>query len=210
MRQADAGTPENCGAEAPGLATRPATIFAKCSSRARNPEPRQTPSTLMESRYRSSSFEGRGERLGDGVIATDGKALRRSFSDGSVRSPLHFVQAIASEGAPFQARSRSRKSRAGSPRCLRFLTWVTMTADAMHVQGATAEHAIVAGSSDVLALKGNRNNMPSCTWTTRSMLKASPFPKSLWKWSLAYRGRQELRLTTWRSGRASRRRLVAW
>ena len=41
---------------------------------------------------------GWAERLGDGVTATDGKALRRSFANASARSPLHLVQALASEG----------------------------------------------------------------------------------------------------------------
>ena len=35
--------------------------------------------------------------LADDVIAIDGKSLRRSFADVTVRSPVHLVQAFAAE-----------------------------------------------------------------------------------------------------------------
>ena len=138
MRQPDAGTPEKLQAEDSrrSNATRPDIHFSRVPFEAARgawrrsgvelflhqflalehgiPSHDATPSTLMESRCRSTSFEGRTERLGDGMIAIDGKALPQSLYDVVVRCRLHLVQAFASEGTAFQARPRCGTSRTRS------------------------------------------------------------------------------------------------
>jgi predicted transposase YbfD/YdcC len=101
------------------------------------------------------------EGLGDGVIAIDGKALRRSFGSASQRSPLHLVQAFASHSRLVlgQVRVDGRSNEiTAMPALLDLLDLrgATVTADAMHTQRSTAQAVTDRGGDHVLALKGNQ------------------------------------------------------
>ena len=93
--------------------------------------------------------ESRAAGLGGGVVAIDGKVLRRSFSDAASRSPLHPVQAFASEARPLsgQVRVEGRSNGiAAVPTLLEMpaLKGRVVTADAMHTRRRTVQ-AITAG-----------------------------------------------------------------
>ncbi len=107
---------------------------------------------------------GWAERLGDGVVAIDGKALRRSFADATERSALHLVQAFATGAGVVLGQVRvSGKSNeiTAMPALLDLLDLRgrTVTADAMHTQRATAEQVTARGGDYVLALKGNQGSL---------------------------------------------------
>ena len=103
-------------------------------------------------------------RLGPDVIAIDGKALRRSFEDASNRSPLHVVNAFAA-GARLtlgQVRVDGKSNEITAMLALLDLLDVegmTVTADAMHTQRATAAAVTARGGDYVLALKGNQETL---------------------------------------------------
>ena len=103
-------------------------------------------------------------RLGPDVIAIDGKALRRSFEDASNRSPLHVVNAFAA-GARLtlgQVRVDGKSNEiTAMPALLDLLDveGMTVTADAMHTQRATAAAVTARGGDYVLALKGNQETL---------------------------------------------------
>ena len=104
------------------------------------------------------------ERLGPDVIAIDGKALRRSFEDASNRSPLHVANAFAA-GARLtlgQVRVDGKSNEiTAMPALLEVLDveGMTVTADAMHTQRATAAAVTARGGDYVLALKGNQETL---------------------------------------------------
>ena len=74
--------------------------------------------------------EGWAAGLEGEVVAIDGKALRRSFSDAASRSPLHLVQAFASEAR--------------------------LVLGQVRVEGKSNEIAAVPALLEMLALKGNQ------------------------------------------------------
>ena len=103
--------------------------------------------------------EGWAAGLAGEVVAIDGKALRRSFADAASRSPLHLVQAFASEARLVlgQVRVEDKSNEvAAVPALLEVLALKgrVVTADAMHTQRQTARAVTVAGGDYVLALKG--------------------------------------------------------
>ena len=117
------------------------------------------PGSLQQAMLRLA--EGRAAGLGGGVVAIDGKALRRSFSDAASRSPLHLVQAFASEARLVlgQVRVEGKSNEiAAVPALLGMLALKgrVVTADAMHTQRRTAQAVTAAGGDYVLALKGNQ------------------------------------------------------
>ena len=57
------------------------------------PNPFNVPDPAGLRRAMPRLAEGRAAGLGGGVVAIDGKALRRSFADAASQSPLHLVQA---------------------------------------------------------------------------------------------------------------------
>ena len=63
--------------------------------------------------------EGRAAGLEGEVVAIDGKALRRSFSDAASRSPPHLVQAFAGGRVWCWDRCGWRAGRTGLRRCRR-------------------------------------------------------------------------------------------
>ena len=108
--------------------------------------------------------EGWAAGLGGEVVAIDGKALRRSFADAASRSPLHLVQAFASEARLVlgQVRVAGKSNEITAlPALLEMLALKgrIVTADAMHTQRETARAVTAAGGDYVLALKGNQGTL---------------------------------------------------
>lgn len=101
---------------------------------------------------------------GPGVLAIDGKTLRRSFDRAAGRSPLHVVTAFGS-GARLVIGQRAvpRDGAEGgneitAARALLetlSLDGVLVTADALHTQSGTAEIVLKRGGNYLFALKGN-------------------------------------------------------
>ena len=102
--------------------------------------------------------------LGD-IVAVDGKALRRSFEDAANRSPLHLVQAFATEArltlGQVEVDGKSNEVPA-MPVLLKMLdiSDKLVTADAMHTQRETATAVPAKGGDYLLALKGNQGTLP--------------------------------------------------
>jgi predicted transposase YbfD/YdcC len=102
-----------------------------------------------------------GEYEGSGVVAIDGKTVRRSFDAKRGRRPLHLVSAWAVEQRLVLGQRRvDGKSNeiTALPELLALLSLKgqIVTADAMHAQKATAEAIIERGGDYCLALKGNQ------------------------------------------------------
>lgn len=100
---------------------------------------------------------------GDGVVAIDGKTLRRSFDSAAGRSPLAVVTAFRSATSmvigqePFRTAEGESEIVAARAllRCLD-LTGQLVTADAIHCQTETAQIILDQGGDYLLRLKGNR------------------------------------------------------
>ena len=103
------------------------------------------------------------DRLGE-VVAVDGKALRRSFEDGSARSPTHLLQAFASAArltlAQVEVDGKSNEIPA-LPELLELLDLKgrTVTADAMRAQRGTAAAIVAKGGDYALQLKRNQGTL---------------------------------------------------
>ena len=99
-----------------------------------------------------------------GVVAIDGKVLRRSFDRASGTSALHMVSAWGCEQrlvlAQVATDARSNEITA-VPALLRLLSLqgTTVTADALHCQRATARQITDQGGDYALALKGNQGTL---------------------------------------------------
>jgi predicted transposase YbfD/YdcC len=108
---------------------------------------------------RAFAAQVRQEQIG-GVVALDGKALRRCFAKGRRHMPPLLVSAW---GAGARLVLASRLAREGSEakaalalvRLLR-LEGCTLTADALHTNAAFAQAVLEQGGDYVLALKGNQ------------------------------------------------------
>jgi len=100
---------------------------------------------------------------GEGVVAIDGKTLRRSFDAAAGRSPLAVVTAFASATSTVIGQESFRAAEGGSEivaarallRCLD-LTGHLVTADALHCQNETAQLILDQGGDYLLRLKSNR------------------------------------------------------
>lgn len=97
----------------------------------------------------------------EGVIAIDGKTLRRSFDRASGRSPLHLVSAWATDASLMLGQiATDTKSNeiTAVPKLLAMLALkgTIVTADAMSCQRAIARQIVDQGGDYVLALKGNQ------------------------------------------------------
>ena len=100
----------------------------------------------------------------EGVIAVDGKTLRRSCDRAGQRSPLHLVGAWAGEQrlAPGQVAVDAKSSEITAlPQLLAMLTLrgKVVTADAMHCQRPVAQQVTGQGGDYALALKGNQGTL---------------------------------------------------
>lgn len=99
-----------------------------------------------------------------GVVAIDGKVLRRSFDRASGKSALHMVSAWGCEQrlvlAQVATDAKSNEITA-VPALLRLLSLkgTTVTADALHCQRATARQVMDQGGDYALALKGNQGTL---------------------------------------------------
>lgn len=101
---------------------------------------------------------------GAGVVAIDGKTLRRSFDTAAGRSPLAVVSAFASATQTVIGQESFRAGEGDSEilaarallECLD-LTGQLVTADALHCQNETARLILKRGGDYLLRLKGNRS-----------------------------------------------------
>lgn len=99
-----------------------------------------------------------------GVIAIDGKVVRRSFDRASGKSPLHMVSAWGCEQrlvlAQIATNTKSNEITA-VPKLLQMLTLkgTIVTADALNCQRAIARQIVEQGGDYVLALKGNQGTL---------------------------------------------------
>lgn len=101
---------------------------------------------------------------GEGVLAIDGKTLRRSFDRAAARSPLHVVTAFGTgarvaiaQKAVAEGENETLAARALLETLA--LDGVLVTGDAMHAQGATAEVILAKGGDYLFQLKANRPAM---------------------------------------------------
>ena len=103
---------------------------------------------------------------GAGVVAIDGKTLRRSFDTAAARSPLAVVTAFASATSTVIGQESFRAGEGESEivaarallRCLD-LTGQLVTADAIHCQNDTAQAILDQGGDYLLRLKSNRRGL---------------------------------------------------
>lgn len=98
---------------------------------------------------------------GRGVVAIDGKTLRRSFDAAASRSPLHVVTAFAADARVVigQVAAGDKGSEILAARQLLGLLdlqGTLVTGDALHCQGETARLIREKGGDWLFALKGNR------------------------------------------------------
>ena len=99
-----------------------------------------------------------------GVVAIDGKVLRRSFDQASGKSPLHMVSAWGCEQrmvlAQIATDAKSNEITA-VPKLLRMLSLkgTIVTTDALNCQRAIAQQIVDQGGDYVLALKGNQGTL---------------------------------------------------
>lgn len=105
-------------------------------------------------------LDGLGED-GTGVIAIDGKTMRRSFDRAAGRSPLHVVTAFAADARMVigQVAAGDKESEITAARTLLGLIDVTgalVTGDALHCQGETARLIKDRGGDWLFTLKANR------------------------------------------------------
>ena len=97
----------------------------------------------------------------EGILAVDGKTLRRSYDRAEQLSPLHLVSAWAEEQrlvlGQLAVDDKSNEITA-LPKLLEMLTLrgKVVTADAMHCQRQVAQQVIEQGGDYALALKGNQ------------------------------------------------------
>ncbi len=96
-----------------------------------------------------------------GVVAVDGKSLRRSFDRAAGTSPLHLVSAWACEERLVLGQMKvaaEGNEITAMPALLRLLSLkdTTVTVDAMHCQSDTAQAIVDAGGAYLMTVKGNQ------------------------------------------------------
>src|ERR1700686_3309058 len=116
-----------------------------------------------------------------GVVAIDGKVLRRSFDRASEKSALHMVSAWGCEQRMVLGQiATDKKSNeiTAVPKLLEMLSLknTIVTVDALNCQRAIAQQIVDQGGDYALALKGNQPTLhddvslflkdPACTGTT--------------------------------------------
>jgi len=103
-------------------------------------------------------------RTFEGVVAIDGKVLRRSFDRASGKSPLHMVSAWGCKQrlvlAQITTDAKSNEITA-VPKLLRMLSLkgTIVTTDALNCQRSIAQQIVDQGGDYVLALKGNQGTL---------------------------------------------------
>jgi predicted transposase YbfD/YdcC len=112
----------------------------------------------------------------EGVVAIDGKTLRRSFDRASAQSPLHLVSAWAADQrlvlGQVAVDGKSNEITA-VPKLLELLSLngTIVTADAMHCQRTVSAQVLAQGGDYVLALKANQGTLHE---DVRHLLEDSP------------------------------------
>lgn len=101
---------------------------------------------------------------GAGMLAVDGKTLRRSFDRAAARSPLHVVTAFGADARLVigqRAVPEGANEITAARALLETLTLdgVLVTGDAIHAQAETARCVLERGGDYLLALKANRPAM---------------------------------------------------
>lgn len=101
---------------------------------------------------------------GPGVLAIDGKTLRRSFDRAAGRSPLHVVTAFGADarmsvGQRAVAAGENEITAARALLATLTLDGALVTGDAIHAQAGTAELILERGGDYLFALKANRPAM---------------------------------------------------
>ena len=99
-----------------------------------------------------------------GVVALDGKTVRRSFDRAALASPLHLVSAWAVEQrlvlGQLAVDGKSNEITAVPPLlAMLALKGTIVTADALNCQRAIAQQVVEQGGDYVLALKGNQGTL---------------------------------------------------
>ena len=100
----------------------------------------------------------------EGVLAIDGKTLRRSYDRAEAQSPLHLVNAWAAEQrlvlGQLAVDGKSNEITA-VPKLLEMLALpgMVVAADAMHCQRQLSRQVLDQGADYVLALKGNQESL---------------------------------------------------
>lgn len=102
--------------------------------------------------------------IGAGIVAIDGKTLRRSFDSGAEQSPLHVVTAFACERRLVlaQAAVADKENETIAARAVLEMfdiKGMLITADALHCNAKTTRLIIDRGADYLIALKGNRPSM---------------------------------------------------
>src|SRR5208283_2583908 len=109
-------------------------------------------------------FMGKFSQACHGVIAIDGKVLRRSFDKASGKSPLHMVSAWGCDQrlvlAQIATDAKSNEITA-VPQLLKLLSLkgTIVTVDALNCQRAIAQQIIDQGGDYAFALKGNQGTL---------------------------------------------------
>ena len=99
-----------------------------------------------------------------GVLAVDGKTLRRSYDRAEAQSPLHLVNVWAAEQrlvlGQLAVDGKSNEITA-VPKLLEMLALpgMVVTADAMHCQRRLSQQVVEQGGDYALALKGNQGTL---------------------------------------------------
>jgi len=110
-------------------------------------------------RFMAAFAKANGLKL-TGVIAVDGKALRRAYERGGRATPLHLVNVFAVEArmALAQQKAPGRNETAGALQVLDLLSLegCTVTADALHCHREFATAVLDRGGHYVLTIKANR------------------------------------------------------
>ncbi len=101
---------------------------------------------------------------GAGVLAIDGKTLRRSFDRAAARSPLHVVTAFGADarlsvGQRAVAPGENEITAARALLSTLTLDGALVTGDAIHAQAETAQLVLERGGDYLFALKANRPAM---------------------------------------------------
>ena len=132
---------------------------------------------------------------GDGVLAIDGKTLRRSFDRAAGRSPLHVVTAFGT-GARVAIAQRAVACGENETLAARALLetlaldGLLVSADAMHAHEGTAQVILERGGDYLLALKANR---PAMLREVETFFADPPEPLDTFETTDADHGRIETR-----------------
>ena len=116
--------------------------------------------------------------VGAGVVAIDGKTMRRSFDTAADQSPLHVVTAFACERRLVlaQAVMAGKENEILAARTVLEMfdiKGMLVTADALHCNAKTAQLIVDRGGDYLIALKGNR---PAMFADVQRLFAASPEP----------------------------------